>query len=48
MRSQADMARKGSTYRCPSCGQSVTVLVTTYIPVCSKHTKGGRLMEEVE
>lgn len=38
----------GTTYRCPACGQTVTVLVRLSAPpTCSEHTGGGRKMEEV-
>lgn len=39
----------GTTYRCPACGVSVTVLVRLSAPpTCSEHTGGGRKMEVVD
>jgi hypothetical protein len=46
MKSVGEMARRGATYRCPACGQTVTVLVRTYVPECVKHYKRHRMVEQ--
>ena len=40
--------RTVTIYRCPQCGQKITLLITpTTPPTCSRHTGGGRTMEKL-
>lgn len=42
------MARHATIYRCPACGQQITLLITPCVPpTCSRHTGGGKKMEKL-
>lgn len=39
---------KSLTYKCASCGNKITLMVTpVHPPTCSNHSGGGKVMKEV-